>query len=34
MDSASLRFVPKEEMEKEGYGEFLDKVQAKREDLG
>jgi peptide methionine sulfoxide reductase msrA/msrB len=34
MDSAALRFVPKEEMEKEGYGEFLDKVQAKREDLG
>jgi methionine-R-sulfoxide reductase len=27
MDSASLRFVPKEEMEKEGYGDYLDRVK-------
>ncbi|MGI3164298.1 peptide-methionine (R)-S-oxide reductase MsrB [Pseudooceanicola sp. 200-1SW] len=30
INSASLRFVPKEEMEAEGYGAYLDKV----EDLG
>lgn len=27
INSASLRFVPKAEMEKEGYGEFLDQVE-------
>ena len=26
INSASLRFIPKEEMEAEGYGEFLDQV--------
>ena len=26
INSASLRFVPKAEMEKEGYGDFLDQV--------
>jgi peptide methionine sulfoxide reductase msrA/msrB len=30
INSASLRFVPKEEMEKEGYGEYLPLVQAKK----
>ena len=27
INSASLRFVPKAEMEKEGYGEYLDQVE-------
>jgi len=27
INSASLRFVPKAEMEKEGYGDFLDQVE-------
>ncbi|MCA9126603.1 MAG: peptide-methionine (R)-S-oxide reductase MsrB [Planctomycetales bacterium] len=27
MNSASLRFIPKEKMEEEGYGEYLDKVK-------
>ncbi|WP_424930210.1 peptide-methionine (R)-S-oxide reductase MsrB [Amaricoccus tamworthensis] len=27
INSASLRFVPKEEMESEGYGEYLDQVE-------
>ena len=26
MNSAALRFIPKEDMEKEGYGEYLDQV--------
>lgn len=26
MNSAALRFVPREDMEKEGYGEFLDRI--------
>ncbi len=26
LNSASLRFIPKEDMEREGYGEYLDKV--------
>ena len=26
LNSASLRFIPKEDMEKEGYGEYLDQV--------
>ncbi|NHF73430.1 peptide-methionine (R)-S-oxide reductase MsrB [Paracoccus xiamenensis] len=29
INSASLRFVPKDEMEAEGYGEYLDQVEAK-----
>jgi len=27
INSASLRFIPKEEMEKQGYGEYLEKVE-------
>ena len=30
INSASLRFVPKAEMEKEGYGEYLDRVDTKK----
>jgi peptide methionine sulfoxide reductase msrA/msrB len=30
INSASLRFVPKAEMEKEGYGEYLDRVEHKK----
>ena len=29
INSASLRFVPKDEMEAEGYGEYLDQVEGK-----
>lgn len=29
INSASLRFVPKEEMEAQGYGEYLDQVEEK-----
>jgi peptide methionine sulfoxide reductase MsrB len=29
MNSASLRFIPVEEMEKEGYGEYLKEVTRK-----
>jgi peptide-methionine (R)-S-oxide reductase len=27
INSASLRFIPRDEMEAEGYGEFLDQVE-------
>ena len=30
INSASLRFVPKDEMEAEGYGDYLDQVEDKR----
>ena len=30
INSASLRFIPREEMEAEGYGAFVDQVEARR----
>jgi peptide-methionine (R)-S-oxide reductase len=30
INSASLRFVPKDEMASEGYGDYLDQVEDKR----
>jgi peptide methionine sulfoxide reductase msrA/msrB len=30
INSASLRFVPKEEMEQQGYGEYLERVESKK----
>ena len=30
INSASLRFVPKNQMEAEGYGDYLDQVEEKR----
>ena len=34
INSASLRFVPLEEMARQGYGEFMDQVQGKPADTG
>ena len=28
INSASLRFIPKDQMEAEGYGEFLDQIES------
>ncbi len=34
MNSAALRFIPKEDLEREGYGKYLKLFSAKREDKG